>query len=332
MSSQAQSKANYLSPPVSPDKTIVKNGLKRSYSKSIGENDPKVNSEDGQNNALNTVDTKENKPQQWMTIRSYQKKIKVSEITRFVDAYNIYPKSNRTTQSKKKRAYASNTSYSCVPKEKSASGEHNLTSSSQNSDAETSARTYGTRSKKKAVVDESTNEVNLDSRAASRSNSRINSDDDNSDKRIFQKNVLETTNGDKLEFLKLSNVQLIHDVEIDEIPNFEPQIDLDETKLNRICKKIGLNFDNKFKASNVNNKYKLTSKEVALIHSLKLTPMQFVDTKKRFFAEKARKRHSEMTFKKTDAQKACKIDVNKASKLHEIDRFCGFLNDELFEY
>lgn len=55
--------------------------------------------------------------------------------------------------------------------------------------------------------------------------------------------------------------------------------------------------------------------EAKLASTLRLTPAIYLCSKRRIFIEKVRRTKNGKEFRKTDSQKACKIDVNKASKL-----------------
>lgn len=55
--------------------------------------------------------------------------------------------------------------------------------------------------------------------------------------------------------------------------------------------------------------------EAKLASTLRLTPAIYLSSKRRIFIEKVRRTQLGKEFRKTDSQKACKIDVNKASKL-----------------
>ncbi|CCG26024.1 hypothetical protein CORT_0C06510 [Candida orthopsilosis Co 90-125] len=71
--------------------------------------------------------------------------------------------------------------------------------------------------------------------------------------------------------------------------------------------------------------------EIVLASILRLPIAVYMDSKRRFFFEKVNKIKSGKTFRRTDAQKACRIDVNKASRLYAAFEKVGWLEDELFE-
>ncbi|RCK54489.1 hypothetical protein Cantr_04498 [Candida viswanathii] len=118
---------------------------------------------------------------------------------------------------------------------------------------------------------------------------------------------------------------------IDEsIPDYSPDVSTLPPK-NAKCLKIewkGQPMD----LSNDPNLHKLTHPaEITLASILRLPVAVYLDSKRRFFYEKVNRIRSGKTFRRTDAQKACRIDVNKASRLFAAFEKVGWLNDELFE-
>ncbi|CAI5759010.1 unnamed protein product [Candida verbasci] len=83
--------------------------------------------------------------------------------------------------------------------------------------------------------------------------------------------------------------------------------------------------------SNDPNIDKLHPAEVLLASILRLPVIIYLDSKKRLFFEKVSRMKIGKQFRRTDAQKACRIDVNKASRLFAAFEKVGWLNDELFE-
>ncbi|KAI5966994.1 uncharacterized protein KGF55_000403 [Candida pseudojiufengensis] len=79
------------------------------------------------------------------------------------------------------------------------------------------------------------------------------------------------------------------------------------------------------------HKYKLHQSEIILASILRLPIAVYMDSKRRFFFEKINKLKLSKQFRRTDAQKACRIDVNKASRLFAAFEKVGWLNDELFK-
>lgn len=137
----------------------------------------------------------------------------------------------------------------------------------------------------------------------------------------------------KAGFLRECTVQIIHDSPIGSIPNFEPSFTgIPKRTIERAIKKAGcvVNVSSSKDFGGTDLLHGFDSREILIMKAFKLTPLQYADTKRRFFAEKARRTMLSVSFKKTDAQKACRIDVNKASKLYEVFGSLGLLDDELF--
>lgn len=75
---------------------------------------------------------------------------------------------------------------------------------------------------------------------------------------------------------------------------------------------------------------KLHPAEVILASTLRLPANVYLDSKRRFFFEKVNRLKEGMPFRRTDAQKACRIDVNKASRLFAAFEKVGWLDDSNF--
>lgn len=75
---------------------------------------------------------------------------------------------------------------------------------------------------------------------------------------------------------------------------------------------------------------KLHPAEVLLASTLRLPCNVYLDSKRRLFYEKVQRMRGDMQFRRTDAQKACRIDVNKASRLFAAFEKVGWLDDSLF--
>lgn len=67
--------------------------------------------------------------------------------------------------------------------------------------------------------------------------------------------------------------------------------------------------------SNDPHRHLLHSAEIHLASVLRLSCASYLTSKRRIFRDKIERAKAGMEFRKTDSQKACKIDVNKASKL-----------------
>uniref|UniRef100_A0A060T6A5 ARAD1B17666p n=1 Tax=Blastobotrys adeninivorans TaxID=409370 RepID=A0A060T6A5_BLAAD len=71
--------------------------------------------------------------------------------------------------------------------------------------------------------------------------------------------------------------------------------------------------------------------ELHLASVLRLPAALYLDSKKRLFAEKVHRMRHNLPFRRTDSQKACRIDVNKASRLFSAFERVGWLDDKMFE-
>lgn len=76
---------------------------------------------------------------------------------------------------------------------------------------------------------------------------------------------------------------------------------------------------------------KLHPAEVLLASILRLPCNLYLDSKRRLFQEKVARLRKNLPFRRTDAQKSCRIDVNKASRLFASFEKIGWLDDSLFE-
>ncbi|CCF60411.1 hypothetical protein KAFR_0K00560 [Kazachstania africana CBS 2517] len=78
-------------------------------------------------------------------------------------------------------------------------------------------------------------------------------------------------------------------------------------------------------------KYKLHPAELNLAQILRLPCDLYLDSKRRLFLEKVYRFKKGLPFRRTDAQKACRIDVNKASRLFAAFEKVGWLEDSNFK-
>lgn len=116
---------------------------------------------------------------------------------------------------------------------------------------------------------------------------------------------------------------------IDEsIPDYSPDVSSLPTNNNRILKvewkgqPMDLRDDP--------NADKLHPAELFLASTLRLPCNVYLDSKRRLFFEKVTRLKNGMQFRRTDAQKACRIDVNKASRLFAAFEKVGWLDDKNF--
>lgn len=79
------------------------------------------------------------------------------------------------------------------------------------------------------------------------------------------------------------------------------------------------------------NADKLHPAELLLASILRLPCNVYIDSKRRLFYEKVNRLKNGMQFRRTDAQKSCRIDVNKASRLYAAFEKVGWLDDLHFE-
>ncbi|KAH3679451.1 hypothetical protein WICMUC_000996 [Wickerhamomyces mucosus] len=75
---------------------------------------------------------------------------------------------------------------------------------------------------------------------------------------------------------------------------------------------------------------KLHPAEVTLASILRLPCNLYLDSKRRLFMEKVSRLKKGLPFRRTDAQKSCRIDVNKASRLFAAFEKIGWLKDDKF--
>lgn len=71
--------------------------------------------------------------------------------------------------------------------------------------------------------------------------------------------------------------------------------------------------------------------EVVLASILRLPCAVYLDSKRRIFQEKVKRMKYNLPFRRTDAQKSCKIDVNKASRLFAAFEKVGWFDESHFQ-
>lgn len=117
---------------------------------------------------------------------------------------------------------------------------------------------------------------------------------------------------------------------IDEnIPDYSPDPASTLPKGNNRCLKVewkGQPMDLRFDP----NIEKLHPAEVLLASILRLPCNVYLDSKRRLFFEKVNRLKRGQQFRRTDAQKACRIDVNKASRLFAAFEKAKWLEDDHF--
>ncbi|EGV62190.1 hypothetical protein PSN45_000909 [Yamadazyma tenuis] len=169
-----------------------------------------------------------------------------------------------------------------------------------------------------------------------------NSNSDNGSNKVRTRRIIKESNNeltDKLPTRSSSpasspkkrkpNIQQQQQSFIDEnIPDYSPE--LSTLPNNAKCMKIdwkGQPMD----LSGDPNTHKLHPAEVTLASVLRLPCNVYLDSKRRLFYEKVNRLRAGMQFRRTDAQKACRIDVNKASRLFAAFEKVGWLDDHHFD-
>lgn len=118
----------------------------------------------------------------------------------------------------------------------------------------------------------------------------------------------------------------VHDAAISQLVDYSPSISSLPAGKSLRAEWKGAPMD----LSNDPNLHLLQAAEVHLASVLRLPVDIYLDSKKRLFAEKVHRLRQGLPFRRTDSQKACRIDVNKASRLFSAYERVGWLEDELF--
>jgi hypothetical protein len=79
------------------------------------------------------------------------------------------------------------------------------------------------------------------------------------------------------------------------------------------------------------DRHHLSPAELSLASTLRLSCATYLCSKRRIFEARVRALRIGKEFRKTDAQQACKIDVNKASKLWTAYDRVGWFDSEHFQ-
>ncbi|CAG8948708.1 hypothetical protein HYFRA_00001829 [Hymenoscyphus fraxineus] len=118
------------------------------------------------------------------------------------------------------------------------------------------------------------------------------------------------------------------DKDFESLPDFSPPIG------NSLDKPNALKIDWKGQPIDLKNDPhadKLHPHELACAANLRLDCATYLTSKRRIFISRVNALNIPKEFRKTDAQQACKIDVNKASKLWSAFEKVGWLKPELFQ-
>ncbi|KAK9446635.1 Homeodomain-like protein [Limtongia smithiae] len=121
-----------------------------------------------------------------------------------------------------------------------------------------------------------------------------------------------------------SPASTVHDIDTDNVPDFSPPLSsLDSSK--------GMRTDWKGTPMDLDadpDRHLLHPHELQLASVLRLPCAVYLDSKKRIFAERVFRARKGLQFRRTDSQKACRIDVNKATRLFVAFERVGWFDDK----
>lgn len=118
----------------------------------------------------------------------------------------------------------------------------------------------------------------------------------------------------------------VHEMSFESLPDYSPAVStLNGQQLRTEWKGTPMDLSNDPKVG------LLEASEVALAATLRLPAHLYLDSKRRLFAEKVHRLRQGLPFRRTDAQNACRIDVNKASRLFSAYEKVGWLDNHHFE-
>lgn len=118
----------------------------------------------------------------------------------------------------------------------------------------------------------------------------------------------------------------VHDLNFNQIEDFSPPLHLLPPGKSLRAEWKGAPMD----LSTDKDLHLLHPAEAHLASVLRLPCDVYLDSKRRLFAEKVHRLRQGLPFRRTDSQKACRIDVNKASRLFGAFEKIGWLEDDLF--
>lgn len=119
----------------------------------------------------------------------------------------------------------------------------------------------------------------------------------------------------------------VHDMALSQITDYSPSADSLPNGKSLRAEWKGVPMD----LSQDPNVHLLHPAEIHLASVLRLPADIYLDSKRRLFAEKVHRLRQGLPFRRTDSQKACRIDVNKASRLFSAYEKVGWLDDALFK-
>ena len=130
--------------------------------------------------------------------------------------------------------------------------------------------------------------------------------------------------------LKLPGTKRPEDVDYGALPDYAPPTST-LPKGNPKCLKADWGSNNPLNLANDPDRHMLHEAEINLASTLRLTCATYLCSKRRIFEGRLNTLRIGKEFRKTDAQQACKIDVNKASKLWSAYDKVGWFNKGHFE-
>ena len=119
------------------------------------------------------------------------------------------------------------------------------------------------------------------------------------------------------------------DVDYNALPDFAPPVSTLQNSPKTL--KADWTSNNPLNLVNDPDRHMLHEAEVTLAATLRLSCATYLCSKRRIFEARLNALRIGKEFRKTDAQQACKIDVNKASKLWTAFDKVGWFNKELFQ-
>ena len=128
---------------------------------------------------------------------------------------------------------------------------------------------------------------------------------------------------------RLPGAKRPEDVDFSSLPDYSPSTET-LPKGNPKCLKTDWPSNNVLNLSNDPHRHLLHEAEVNLAGTLRLSCATYLCSKRRIFEARLNALRIGKEFRKTDAQQACKIDVNKASKLWTAYDKVGWLNKGYF--
>lgn len=127
---------------------------------------------------------------------------------------------------------------------------------------------------------------------------------------------------------KVSGQKRPEDVDYNSLPDFSPPVST--LQLSPKTLKADWTSTNPLNLSTDPDRHMLHETEVTLAATLRLSCATYLCSKRRIFEARLNALRISKEFRKTDAQQACKIDVNKASKLWTAFDKVGWFNKDFF--